>query len=75
MFEPMLSDKTIQVFEKLSGWREKSNYEHDHNGYITIEEDIMTGEANAFLWTMDDEDSHVDHLQYLHLGDHTFVKR
>jgi hypothetical protein len=70
----MLNNKSIRVFEKLSGWHEKSNYEHDTGGYVTIEEDVMTGEANAFLWTMSDEDSHVNHLQYLHLGDHVFVK-
>ena len=35
----------------------------------------MTGDANAFLWTMNDEDSHVHHLQYMHLGDYVFVKK
>ncbi len=70
-----MSPKAVQVFEKLSGWKEKSNFEHDEGGYVTIEEDIKTGDANAFLWTVHNEDSHVDHLQYLHLGDRVFVKR
>ena len=69
-----MTQESIKVFEKLSGWREKSGFEHDTGGYVTVEEDIMTGEANAFLWTMNNEDSHVDHLQYMHIGDHVFVK-
>lgn len=71
----MLTEQAIKVFEKLSGWTEKSTYEREHGGYITVEEDRMTGEANAFLWTMNDEDSNVHHLQYMHLGDLTFVKK
>lgn len=71
-----MTESVTRVFEKLSGWCEKSRYEREHGGYITIEEDVMDGEANAFLWTMnDDDDSHVDHLQYMHLGGRTFVKR
>lgn len=66
---------SIKVFEKLSGWTEKGHYEQQHGGYVSIEEDIMTGEANAFLWTMSNDDSHVDHLQYTHLGGHVFVKK
>lgn len=71
----MLNETAIKVFEKLSGWTEKSNYEREHGGYITIEEDRMTGEANAFLWTTNDDDSHVQHLEYMHLGDIVFVKK
>jgi hypothetical protein len=71
----MLSETAIKVFERLSGWTEKANYEREHGGYITVEEDVMTGEANAFFWTMNDEDSHVHHLQYMHLGDFVFVKK
>lgn len=72
----MLTDQAIRVFEKLSGWTEKSRFEKEHNGYVTVEEDIMTGEANAFLWTVDTmDDHHIDHLNYMHLGDLTFVKR
>jgi hypothetical protein len=75
-FEAMISEKAIRVFEKLSGWTEKSKFEAEHNGYVTIEEDVMTGEANAFLWTVGPlEDHHIDHLQYMHLGDHIFVKK
>jgi hypothetical protein len=71
----MLTEQAIKVFEKLSGWTEKSRFEKEHDGYVTIEEDIMTGEANAFFWTVNDEDSHVRHLQYMHLGDYVFVKK
>lgn len=70
-----MTEQAVKVFEKLSGWREKANFEHDSGGYVTVEEDILTGEANAFLWTMNDEDSHVDHLQYLFMDDRVFVKK
>jgi hypothetical protein len=66
-----MTEESIRVFEELSGWTEKSHYEHEHNGYITVDEDIMTGEAHAFLWRHDFDPQH---LQYLYLGDHVFVK-
>jgi hypothetical protein len=68
----MLNKQAIQVFETLSGWTEKSNYEKQSGGHITIEEDIMTGEANAFLWRYDFDPQH---LQYMRLGDLVFVKK
>ena len=72
----MLTEQAIKVFEKLSGWTEKANYEREHGGHVTIEEDIMTGEANAFFWWVDTKDDHhIDHLQYMHLGDYVFVKK
>jgi hypothetical protein len=70
-----MNERVIRVFEKLSGWTEKSHYEHEHDGYITIEEDIMTGEAHAFLWSHEVHGGGIPkHLQYLHMGDHVFVK-
>ena len=72
----MLSEQAIRVFEKLSGWTEKSRFEKEHDGYVTVEEDIMTGEAAAFLWTVDTmDDNHIDHLQFMRLGDRVFVKK
>lgn len=72
----MLSETAIKVFERLSGWTEKSNYERERGGYVIVEEDYMTGEANAFLWWVDlNDDHHIDHLQYMHLGDFVFVKK
>lgn len=70
----MISENTIKIFEKLSGWTEKEKYEREHGGHITIEEDIRTGDANAFLWTMSDDDSYVVHLQYMFLYGLVFVK-
>lgn len=67
----MIGETAIRVFEKLSGWTEKSKYERDHDGYVTVEEDVMTGEGHAFLWRHDRDPKH---LQYMHMGDHVFVK-
>lgn len=67
-----MSPAAIKVFERLSGWTEKSNYEKANEGVVTFEEDVKTGELNAFFWpTATDGWSH---LQYMNLGDLVFVK-
>lgn len=66
-----MTEEALRVFEKLSGWTEKSHYEKERDGYVTVEEDIMTGEAHAFLWRYDRDPQH---LQFMHMGDHQFVK-
>jgi hypothetical protein len=67
----MMSETAIRVFEKLSGWTEKSHYEKEHNGYIDLEEDVMTGDTHAFLWCYDKDPKH---MQTMRLGDIVFVK-
>jgi hypothetical protein len=55
-----MSNALTRVFEWVSGWREYSEFEHDHEGYITTE---RVGEANAmFLWRVDKEPAHLDHM-------------
>jgi hypothetical protein len=55
-----MSNALTRVFEWVSGWREYSEFEHDHEGYITTE---RVGDANAmFLWRVDKEPAHLDHM-------------
>jgi hypothetical protein len=54
-----MSNEITKVFELVSGWREYSQFEHDHEGYITTE---RLGEGKAmFLWRVDKEPAHIDH--------------
>jgi hypothetical protein len=55
-----MSDGLSKVFEMVSGWKEYSQFEHDHEGYITTE---RVGEGKAmFLWRVDKEPVHLDHM-------------
>ena len=55
-----MSEGLARVFEKVTGWREYSEFEHDHEGYITTEK---VGEGKAmFLWRVDKEPVHLDHM-------------
>lgn len=55
-----MSNTLTRVFEWVSGWREYSEFEHDHEGYITTE---RVGDATAmFLWRVDKEPAHLDHM-------------
>jgi hypothetical protein len=58
--KPNMSNGLTRVFEWVSGWREISEFEHDHEGYITTE---RVGDANAmFLWRVDKDPAHLDHM-------------
>ena len=58
--KPNMSNGLTRVFEWVSGWREISEFENDHEGYITTE---RVGDANAmFLWRVDKEPAHLDHM-------------
>ena len=64
-----MSNKLTRVFEWVSGWRECSEFENDHEGYITTE---RVGEAiSMFLWRVDKEPSRLDHM---HLDGSTLVR-
>jgi hypothetical protein len=55
-----MNDSIVRVFESLTGWREYSNFENDHEGYITTE---RLGDAvSMFLWRVDKEPVRVDHM-------------
>ena len=56
----IMSEGLSKVFEMVSGWKEHSQFEHDHEGYITTE---RVGEGKAmFLWRVDKEPVHLDHM-------------
>ena len=58
--KPNMSNGLTRVFEWVSGWREYSDFERDHEGHITTE---RVGDANAmFLWRVDKEPAHLDHM-------------
>ena len=60
-----LSDSTMsngltRLFEYVSGWREYSEFERDHEGHITTE---RVGDAKSmFLWRVDKDPVHLDHM-------------
>lgn len=54
-----MSSGITKLFERISGWREYSQFESDHEGYITTE---RVGDGKTmFLWRVDKEPSHIDH--------------
>jgi len=58
--KPNMSNGLTKVFEWISGWRERSEFEHDHEGYITTE---RVGDGSAmFLWRVDKDPVHLDHM-------------
>ena len=58
--KPNMSNGLTSVFEWVSGWREYSEFEHDHEGYITNE---RVGDGMAmFLWRVDKDPVHLDHM-------------
>jgi hypothetical protein len=55
-----MSNELARTFERISGWREYSEFERDHEGYITQE---RVGDAIAFfLCRVDREPVHLDHM-------------
>jgi hypothetical protein len=57
---PNMSNGLTRVFEWVSGWREYSDFERDHEGHITTE---RVGDGAAmFLWRVDKEPAHLDHM-------------
>jgi hypothetical protein len=55
-----MSNTLTRVFEAHSGWREWSEFERDHEGYITTE---RLGDGYAmFLWRVDKDPVHLDHM-------------
>lgn len=64
-----MGKELIKAFEKISDWREKSSFEAEHEGYITIE---RMGDATAmFFWRVDFEPVPLAHM---FLDGITFVK-
>ena len=64
-----MSTELARTFERVSGWREYSEFEHDHEGYITKE---RVGDAAAiFLWRVDKEPVHLDHM---YMDGKTFIR-
>ncbi len=65
----IMSEGLSKVFEMVSGWKEHSQFEHDHEGYITTE---RVGEGKAmFLWRVDKEPVHLDHM---YMDGSTFIR-
>lgn len=60
-----------KVFEHVSGWMNPETYGHEHDGYVTFEEDPKTRRRDAFLWKLDG--SH-EHLHKMWLCGETFVR-
>jgi hypothetical protein len=64
-----MSNELAKTFEMVSGWREYSDFERDHEGYITEE---RVGDAKAFfLWRVDKEPVHLDHM---YMDGNTFIR-
>ena len=54
-----MSNGLTRLFEYVSGWREYSEFERDHEGYITTE---RCGEGiSMFLWRVDKDPARLDH--------------
>lgn len=73
-----MSPQAIRVFEKLSGWTERSEFEQANDGRVQIHEDIKTGAARAHF-SPNNFDSVSGpligrSLQYMHLNGVTFVR-
>lgn len=64
-----MGPELIKNFEKISGWREKSAFEVDQEGYITTER--LGDGLSMFLWRVDAEPVHLVHM---FLDGITFVK-
>ena len=56
-----MSNGLARVFEKVTGWREYSEFERDHEGYITTEK-VGDDRRAMFLWRVDKEPVHLDHM-------------
>ena len=56
-----MSNQLARVFEWITGWREYSDFEKDQEGYITTERVGEFGSA-MFLWRVDKEPVHLDHM-------------
>ena len=56
-----MSNELARTFERVSGWREYSEFEHDHEGYITTEK-VGDDKRAMFLWRVDKEPVHLDHM-------------
>ena len=55
-----MSNDLARTFERITGWREYSEFERDHDGHITQE---RVGDAKIFfLWRVDKEPVHLDHM-------------
>jgi hypothetical protein len=65
-----MSNGLTKVFEWFSGWREYSQFEHDHEGYITVERVGEYGSA-MFLWRVDKDPVHLD---CMYMDGKTFVR-
>jgi len=64
-----MSEGLARTFERVSGWREYSDFENDHEGYITNE---RVGEGkDFFFWRVDKEPIHLDHM---YMDGKTFVR-
>jgi hypothetical protein len=64
-----MSEGLSKVFEMVSGWKEYSQFERDHEGYITTE---RVGEGKAmFLWRVDKDPVHLD---CMYMDGKTFVR-
>ena len=55
-----MSGKLTRLFERISGWREYSEFERDHDGYITTER--LGNGRSMFLWRVDKDPVHLDHM-------------
>jgi len=68
----MLPHNLLKNFERLSGWMTPESFEHENDGYVTLEENAAHHGYEAFLWKPDM--SH-EHLQTMWMAGHWFVRR
>ncbi len=68
-----MDSNTQEVFTALSGWVEREHFEREYRGFVTIQEDLSTGESLACF--RQSGATSLTTLQYMYLGGKTFVKR
>ena len=56
-----MSNEFNRLFERVSGWMEYQNFQDANEGYITKEKVGEFGMA-FFLWRVDKEPVHLDHM-------------
>jgi hypothetical protein len=62
----------LETFQKVTGWKTPELFGREHDGFVTIEEDLRTHTHEAFFW---DADMAHERLQTMWMDGHYFVRR
>jgi|688.fasta_scaffold681364_2 hypothetical protein len=67
-----MTNKFLETFQQVTGWKTPERFGREHDGFVTIEENARSHNHDAFFW---DADMGHERLQTMWMDGLYFVRR